>query len=133
MNIEHIALNVNDPIRHADWYVTHLGMRVLRCVGEPPYTRFLADESGRVVLELYGYRRAPVPDYGAFDPLVLHIAFSTTDVAGARDRLLAARATPAGDINRTPAGDEMVFVRDPWGVAVQLVKRARPLIGEAGS
>lgn len=128
MNIEHVAFNVADPIRHADWYVTHLGMRVLRCVGEPPYTRFIADESGRAVVEFYGHRRAPVPDYGAFDPLVLHIAFSTSDVAGERERLLAAGATNAGDIARTPAGDEMVFVRDPWGLAVQLVKRARPLL-----
>ena len=34
-------------------------------------------------------------------------------------------------ITVTPAGDEMVFLRDPWGVAVQLVKRARPLLETA--
>jgi catechol 2,3-dioxygenase-like lactoylglutathione lyase family enzyme len=128
MNIEHVALNVVDPIRMADWYMSHLGMRVLRCVSEPPYTRFLADESGRVVVELYGHRKAPVPDYAALDPLVLHIAFATEDVAAERQRLLKVGASSAGDIARTPAGDEMVFLRDPWGVALQLVKRARPLL-----
>src|SRR4051794_8118997 len=109
MNIEHLAINVTDPIRMADWYTVNLRMRTVRCVGEPPFTRFLADESGRVVLEIYGHRRAPVPDYGALDPLVLHIAFSTDDVAGTRERLLAAGATSAGEITRTHAGDEITF------------------------
>jgi catechol 2,3-dioxygenase-like lactoylglutathione lyase family enzyme len=133
MNIEHMALNVTDPIHQADWFVQHLGMRVVRCVGEPPYTRFIADESGRVVLELYAHRKAPVPDYADLDPLVVHIAFSTADVPGTRDRLLAAGAKTASEINRTPAGDEMMFLRDPWGLAIQLVKRAKPLLEPANS
>jgi len=128
MNIEHFALNVSDPIRMADWYMTHLGLRVVRCLGEPPYTRFLADEAGRVVVELYAHRKAPLPDYAALDPLVLHIAFACADVPGTRARLLGVGATAAGDITRTPEGDEMTFLRDPWGVALQLVKRARPLL-----
>jgi hypothetical protein len=28
----------------------------------------------------------------------------------------------------TPAGDELVMLRDPWGVALQLVKRAQPML-----
>jgi hypothetical protein len=32
----------------------------------------------------------------------------------------------------TPAGDEMVFLRDPWGVALQLVKRMVPLVETGG-
>jgi catechol 2,3-dioxygenase-like lactoylglutathione lyase family enzyme len=131
MNIEHLALNVSDPIRQADWYIAHLGMQVVRSIAEPPFTRFLADESRRVVLEFYAHQRAPVPDYAALDPLVFHIAFVSADLPSTRGRLLAAGATPAGDITVTPAGDEMVFLRDPWGVAVQLVKRARPLLETA--
>jgi hypothetical protein len=42
--------------------------------------------------------------------------------------LLDAGATPAGEIVTTPTGDVMTFVRDPWGLTVQLVKRAKPLI-----
>ena len=45
------------------------------------------------------------------------------------DRLLAAGAKTAGDVTLTPSGDEMTFLRDPWGVALQLVKRATPLMG----
>jgi catechol 2,3-dioxygenase-like lactoylglutathione lyase family enzyme len=127
MNIEHFALNVSEPVAAAAWYVRHLGLRVVRALTEAPFTHFLADEAGRVVVELYGHTRAPVPDYRALDPLVFHIAFVTDDVRGTRERLLAAGAASAGDVTVTAAGDEMTFLRDPWGVALQLVKRAVPL------
>src|SRR5437879_253335 len=105
MNIEHFAVNVPDPAGAATWYVRHLGMRGVRSLSEAPFTHFLADESGRVVVEMYGHTKAPVPDYRAMDPLVFHIAFVTTDVRGALTRLLAAGATNAGDVTITPTGD----------------------------
>lgn len=127
MNIEHIALNVADPVALADWYTRHLGMRVVRAVEGPPHTRFLADASGRVVLEVYR-QKAPVPEYAKFDPMVLHIALVAPDIARERDRLLAAGATGAGEVSQTPGGDELLFLRDPWGITLQLVKRAKPLL-----
>ena len=129
MDIEHFAVNVPDPVSAAKWYVRHLEMRVVRSLSEAPFTHFLADGSGRVVVEMYGHTKAPVPDYGAMDPLVFHIAFMTADVRATRERLLAAGASSAGDLTITPAGDEMTFLRDPWGVPLQLVKRAVPLTG----
>jgi catechol 2,3-dioxygenase-like lactoylglutathione lyase family enzyme len=128
MDIEHVALNVSDPVRMAAWYVEHLGLRVLRKQEAAPFTYFLADQAGRVVLELYHHTKAVVPDYAKLDPLTLHIAFKADDVARQRQRLLDAGATPAGDIVTTETGDVMTFVRDPWHVTVQLVKRARPLM-----
>jgi catechol 2,3-dioxygenase-like lactoylglutathione lyase family enzyme len=128
VNIEHVALNVADPVEAADWYARHLGMRVLRSLSTAPFTHFLADESDRVVVELYGHTKAPVLDYARMDPLVFHIAFTTNDVRGAREQLLAAGASSAGEVAVTATGDEMVFLRDPWGVPLQLVKRARPLL-----
>jgi glyoxylase I family protein len=127
MQIEHIALNVPDPVAMAAWYTRHLGMRVLRHLGHAPFTHFLADESGRVVLELYQHTKAPIPDYASLDPLTLHIAFLADEVAADRQRLIVAGASPAGEITTTPVGDVMTFIRDPWGVALQLVKRAKPL------
>jgi catechol 2,3-dioxygenase-like lactoylglutathione lyase family enzyme len=129
MNIEHVALNVPNPVAAAKWYTRHLGMRVLRSLNETPFTHFLADGSGRVVVEMYGHAKAPVPDYAGMDPLVFHIAFTTPDIHGTRERLLAAGASSAGEVTVTPGGDEMVFLRDPWGVPLQLVKRAAPLQG----
>src|SRR4051794_15896330 len=129
MNIEHIALNVADPVRMAAWYVEHLQLRVLRKLDQAPFTHFVVDRSGRVVLELYGHAKAAIPDYASMDPLTLHIAFSAAEVAQERQRLLAAGATPAGDIATTDTGDVMTFVRDPWGVTIQLVKRVKPMLG----
>jgi catechol 2,3-dioxygenase-like lactoylglutathione lyase family enzyme len=129
VNIEHVALNVADPVALADWYVKHLGMKIIRQVDGPPHTRFIADAAGRTVLEVYR-QQATVPDYASQDPMVLHVAFVTTDIRGVRERLLAAGATVAKDIHTTPDGDEMAFLRDPWGVVIQLVKRARPLLPE---
>jgi hypothetical protein len=48
---------------------------------------------------------------------------------GTRERLLAAGATTGGDVTATPAGDEMTFLRDPWGLVLQFVRRATPLMG----
>lgn len=129
MNIEHFAINVADPVAMAAWYVQHLGLRIVRSLDAAPFTHFLADTSGHTVVEIYGHAKAPVPDYRTMDPLLFHIAFSVTDVAVELQRLLAAGASRAGEINVTSAGDEMVFLRDPWGVALQLVKRAKPLMG----
>src|SRR5438132_587452 len=128
MDIEHIALNVPDPVRMAAWYVEHLSLSVLRHQEQAPFTHFLADRAGRVVLELYHHTKAVVPDYAKLDPLTLHIAFKADDVAQQRQLLLSAGATLAGDVVTTETGDVMTFVRDPWGVTVQLVKRKQALI-----
>jgi catechol 2,3-dioxygenase-like lactoylglutathione lyase family enzyme len=128
MQIEHLAFNVPDPVQMAAWYCMHLGMRILRKQDAAPFTHFIADEAGRAVLELYCHAKAAVPDYRSLDPLSLHIAFQADDVAAERQRLLAAGATPAGEIVTTEAGDVMTFVRDPWHVTVQLVKRIKPML-----
>src|SRR5262245_27577188 len=96
MTIEHVALNVADPVKMAEWYGKHLGMRVVRKVEGGPNTRFIVDRAGRVVLELYHQTRAPIPDYATMDPFVLHIAFQTDDVTATRQQLLQAGATSAG-------------------------------------
>jgi glyoxylase I family protein len=127
MNIEHVALNVADPVALADWYVRHLGMRIVRQVDAGPRTRFLADSAGRTVLEVYR-QQAPVPDYFGMDPMVLHVAFKVDDVAAVRATLLEAGATAATEITTSDNGDVMTFLRDPWGVTIQLVRRAQPLL-----
>jgi uncharacterized glyoxalase superfamily protein PhnB len=62
------------------------------------------------------------------DPLVLHVAFAPDDVRATRERLIAAGAVPVGDVVVTPTGDEFAMLRDPWGLALQLARRARPLV-----
>ena len=128
MKIEHVAYQVPEPVALADWYVEHLGLRVARSTEGPGWARFLADDSDAVMVEVYRNPNVAVPDYHAIDPLMLHLAFQTDDVTGTRDRLMAAGATPVGDVVVSDAGDHLAMLRDPWGLAIQLVRRRDPMI-----
>ena len=58
----------------------------------------------------------------------IHLAFKTDDVSGTRARLLAAGATPEGEVTVSPTGDELAMLRDPWGLPLQFLKRKVPMI-----
>lgn len=128
MRIEHFAYQAKDPVAAAQWYVAHLGSVVKRASGPPGYAHFLADSAGSVLVEIYNNPRVETPDYRAMDPLLLHIAFCSDDPAADRDRLVSAGATIAEELSTTPAGDVLMMLRDPWGFAIQLVRRAKPLL-----
>ena len=126
MKLEHFALQVPDPVAMADWYVKHLGCAVARAGGEPSHGRFLT--VGSVLFEIYRNPRAAVPDYATVDPLLIHLAFSSENLVADRDRLVKAGARVADDIATTPAGDEIMMLRDPWNIPIQFVKRAEPML-----
>ena len=128
MKIEHTAYQVDDPVALCRWYVDHLGLAVRRAQADPPFGHFLADDSGTVMLEFYKQGHLPVPDYRSMDPLLLHLAFLADDVAAVRARLMAAGATAEGSVVRNAAGDEVAMLRDPWGLTIQLIRRATPMI-----
>jgi glyoxylase I family protein len=129
MNIEHVGLNVGDPAAMADWYVKHLGFTIARRADSPEVVRFIVDGSGGVMLELYRNPAAPVPDYTLIDPLVMHVAYTVEDDLDAACRaLLENGAQVATAPHATPAGDRIAILRDPWGLPVQLVKRAEPMV-----
>jgi uncharacterized glyoxalase superfamily protein PhnB len=103
-------------------------MRVVRSGGEPAHARFLADATGRVVLEIYRNPIAPPPDHPRTHSLTLHLAFSVEDIRAERRRLLEAGATVEDDLEETAAGDMVLMLRDPWGLPLQLVRRAEPMV-----
>jgi catechol 2,3-dioxygenase-like lactoylglutathione lyase family enzyme len=128
IRFEHVALNVAEPVKMAQWYVDNLDMKIMR-EGPPPINmRFIADHAGNMMLELYHNPPDAVPDYAAQDPLLLHVAFMADDVDATRARLIAAGATPVGDVTVTLAGDRLAMLRDPWGLAIQFVDRADPML-----
>ena len=127
LRLEHVALNVADHRARADWYVAHLGMRVVRQVEGPPHTRFLVDAGGSTVVELYESTAARIPDYVRMDPLELHLAFDSRAPDADRDELVRAGATALSD-DRLPDGSRLLMLRDPWGLALQLCARATPLV-----
>ena len=128
MKIEHVALNVPDPVQMSRWYVEHLGMTVKWRMVEAPMAHFLADDGDAVMLELYHKPEAGIPDYNEIHIANLHVAFLTHDLAKDQGRLQAVGAKLASEVETLPTGDSLVFLRDPWGVPVQLIQRAKPLI-----
>ena len=127
LNIEHFACNVSDPAGMAAWYVEHLGMRIVRRITAAPYIHFLADANERVVIEIYSNSADAVPDYRSMHPLRFHLAFDAPDPDGARSALVGAGATFV-DEQTHPDGSRLLMLRDPWGLPLQLCKRATPLL-----
>jgi glyoxylase I family protein len=125
MVFEHFALNVPDARAMSEWYVKHLGFTVVRSREEAPYTRFLADESGRVVVELYSNLSARSLEFGTEHPLTFHFAVISRAADQDRSRLEQAGATFFVE-DRLPDGTRLIMLRDPWGVPVQLCQRTHP-------
>lgn len=126
MKIEHMALNVADPVGMAAWYCQHLGMRVVRHSTGPSKAHFIADE-GATILEIYCNPPDKVPDYRSMDPLQFHLAFHSADPVADSRRLQAAGASFVSE-SVLEDGSQLAMLRDPWGVPLQLCKRAKALL-----
>lgn len=126
MKLEHIAFNVADPVAVADWYATHCGLRVVRHIPQPAQTHFLAD-SASTVIEIYCNPPDQIPDYRNMNPLLFHLALASADPEADSQRLIAAGASWVEELH-PPDGSHLVMLRDPWGLALQLCRRTRPLL-----
>ncbi|NLD62041.1 VOC family protein [Candidatus Sumerlaeota bacterium] len=127
--IEHVALNVADPAAIAQWYCTHLGMTILRGADTPTPVRFLGDPAnGKVILEFYHNETIPISDFATISQVTFHIAFHTDDVEAMRLKLLNAGATALSPTEILDGGMEVAFVRDPWGLCVQIIHRNKALL-----
>ena len=127
MKLEHVAVNVADPVAMADWYKEHLGMDVVLSETDGACAHFIRDSGGRMMLELYRNPPDAVPDYAEMDPLLLHFAFVSEAPDKDMARLLEAGATLVIDL-KTNDGSHLVTMRDPWGLAIQLCKRGTPML-----
>ena len=96
-----------------------------RHIPEPSQTHFLAD-SGGTILEIYRNPTVAVPDYRSMDPLRFHLALASADPVADSKRLVDAGAVVVSEIRADPA-THLVMLRDPWGLALQLCKRSKPL------
>ena len=128
MKFEHLALNVPDPLAMARWYVDYLGLTVKRRFLEAPWGHFLADDSGTVMIELYGNEKAAQLDLPNVAPAALHLAFVSKNIDADMQRLISAGASLVSGPELAANGDGLAMLRDPWGVCLQLVKRAEALI-----
>jgi len=128
IRLEHVAINVENPVEMAKWYCDNLGMKIVRKGPPPVNMHFISDAGSNIMVEIYTNPPNAVPDYRSMDPLSLHIAFMVDDVEKTRRRLVTAGATIATDITVTESGDKLVMLRDPWGIPIQFLKRAEPML-----
>jgi glyoxylase I family protein len=128
MKIEHFAYQIEDPAAVAEWYVKHLGFSIKRSADAPVPVRFLADETGDVMIEIYNNPVVTTPDYASMDPLIIHLAFVCDDLPATAEQLVAAGAAILSGPETLGNGDQLCMLRDPWGLAIQLCYRAEPMI-----
>ena len=119
MKLEHIGYNVSEPQKVMDWWCANLGCKQV-------HPAFITDSTGGMALEFYHNPAAPVPDYANLSPLAMHIAFWSEDVDADAARLVKAGAKLLETVHKP--GFDMAMLRDPFGLAVQLVKRAVPVL-----
>lgn len=127
MKLEHFAVNVEDPKGMADWYVKNMGMLIVKRQEQAPFMTFLADDSGQVMIEIYRNPIDQVPAYREMHPLIVHLAFVSEAPELDRVRLEQAGATTVSN-DILDDGSHLVMMRDPWGLAIQLCKRATPML-----
>ena len=127
MRFEHTAYNVSDPAAQAQWYVKAFGLRIVRAIGAPTFTHFVTDPENRLTLEFYSNAQGPIPDYHAVNQWTQHIAFSSSALRADAAALSSLGGVWDGTIVDLPGGDQTAFVRDPWGLTVQLIQRVKPL------
>ena len=127
MKFEHFALNVEDPVAMRDWYVKYVGLKIVRQMEDAPFTTFLADISGNIMLEIYKNPADEIPPYRDMNPLLVHLAFVSQEPTKDMGRLLLAGATLETD-QHLEDGSHLIMLRDPWGLALQLCKRGKPML-----
>lgn len=128
MKIEHLALNVEDPVAMAKWYCENLGFTILKGMNISPFAHFIADASKNMLLEIFLLPDKKVPDYRSLNPAIMHLGFSVEDIATLYEKLVSNDATIVDEISVAKSGDKIAMLRDPWGLPIQLIKRAKPII-----
>lgn len=119
MKLEHIGFNVAEPQKVMDWWCANLGFKQV-------HPAFIVDSTGQMAIEFYRNDAAPIPDWAAMDALAMHIAFLSDDVDADAARLVAAGATLLDTVHKP--GFDMAMLRDPFGMALQFVKRGEPIL-----
>ena len=126
--IQHIGLNVNNPVEVANWYIQNLGMKLIRQGNAPQFVTFIADAGNNMEMEFYNKEKIKKIDFQKIDVMTFHFAFLTDSINTIENKLIAAGAKLIDKITETPAGDKVAMLRDPWGMPLQLVERSIPMI-----
>lgn len=127
MKIEHLALNVGDPVALAKWYCQNLGFTIIKEMNVLPFAHFIADSSKHIMLEIFCLSDKKLTDYASVDSAVMHLGFSVEDMEAEYNKLVSAGATIDSEVTVLKNGDKVAMLRDPWGISIQLVQRKVPM------
>ena len=126
MRLEHIAFQVADPVAMADWYVTHLGFSIRCRRDEPTVAQLLGRRPGSILFELSarprGGARLPRHESHGASP-----CRRQRRPGGRRPAAGGGRGHARQRPGRKPRRP-FRHVRDPWGMPLQLVRRAEPML-----
>jgi glyoxylase I family protein len=128
MRFEHLAINVEDPVALSKWFVDNLGMRIIKQGAAPSFGTFIVDAKDNFTFELYHNKDIQVIDFKSLHYNSIHFAFETNDIVAAKEKLLKNGAVVAEELKTTPSGDQVVMLRNPWGIPTQLVMRKNPML-----
>ena len=126
--IQHIGFNVYNPIEVSNWYIQNLGMKLIRQGNAPEHVTFIADSGNNMEIEFYNKEKFHKIEFQKIDVLTFHFAFLTDNINLIESKLITAGAKLVEKTTKTPTGDKVAMLRDPWGMPLQLVQRSNPMI-----
>ncbi|MEG8947141.1 VOC family protein [Rosettibacter firmus] len=129
---EHIGINIEDTKAATEWYTKNLNMKIIRENMTPYYSAFIADSALSMMIELNYNKDFPAISELNFNYDSFHLAFCVDNINLIKERLLNAGATILSDIRKTESGDQVLVLRDPWGLSIQFVQRAKPMLNKKG-
>jgi len=120
VRFEHVAINVENPKKVADWYVKYVGLKI---VSESKKMIFVGDPDGNFMFELYN-KPAAKGKYSDLNHAAGHVAFATDDAEALAKKMVAGGAKLLKQFNN-PVGDTVINMMDPWGNNLQVIHRVK--------
>jgi catechol-2,3-dioxygenase len=117
---EHLAINVENPKKVADWYVKYVGLKI---VSESKKMIFVGDMDNHFMFELYNKAEAK-GKYSDLDHATSHVTFTTDDADGLAKVMQEGGAKILSQFNN-PVGDTVINMTDPWGNNLQVIHRVK--------
>ena len=105
VRFEHLAINVENPKKVADWYVKYVGFSTLiaRC----------------------SKKDAAKGKFSDLNHAAGHVAFATDDAEALAGKMVQGGAKKLKQFNN-PVGDTVINMQDPWGNNLQVIHRVKP-------
>ena len=121
VRFEHLAINVDNPKKVADWYVKYVGLTI---VSANKKMIFVSDPGHHFMFELYHKPEAK----GKFSDLShpsSHYAFAVDDADSVANKMVSGGAKILKKFTN-PVGDTVINMKDPWGNNLQIIHRVKP-------